>query len=116
MNRESKLERRRKRARAKIKNKSQHLRLSVFRSRHYIYAQVINDELGKTLVSSSEKELEQKNEKETKIARAQKVGQLLAQKALEAKIKTVYFDRGRYKYHGRVKALAEGAREKGLTF
>jgi len=110
-------EKRRRRIQAKIRGTKSRPRLSVFRSNRYIYAQIINDEEGKTLVCAGEKELEENlSEKVTKIEQAKKVGQLLAQKALERKIKTVVFDRGGYKYHGRVKALAEGAREKGLIF
>lgn len=97
-------------------------RLSVFRSHKYIYAQIINDRQAHTLVAASEKEI-RKNDgkkvegiKEVKRERARLVGKLLAEKALKSGIKTVVFDRGSYKYHGRVKALAEGAREGGLEF
>lgn len=110
-------ERRKKRVRAKIRNLGERLRLSVFRSNKYIYAQIIDDKEGKTLVVAGEKELKLVGEeKKTKIEKAKMVGSLLAKKALLKKIKTVVFDRGKYKYHGRVKALAEGAREKGLAF
>ena len=110
-------EKRKRRVTAKMKGVSSRLRLSVFRSNKYIYAQIIDDQKGKTLVSSSEKELDKiPQKKETKIERARQVGQLLARKALTQKIKNVAFNRGGYKYHGRVKALAEGVREGGLVF
>ena len=103
-------------------------RIAVFRSNQHIYAQIIDDVKGATLVSASDHEIkgsskqkkkgtkEQKNANETKIARAEKVGELLAQKAKIKKISTTYFDRRNYKYHGRIKALAEGARKGGLNF
>lgn len=110
-------EKRKKRVRAKIRTAGSRLRLSVFRSNKNIYAQIIDDEKGKTLVSASGEEIKPESQKkETKIEKARKVGHLLAQKALAAKIKNVVLDRGGYKYHGRLKALAEGAREKGLIF
>jgi large subunit ribosomal protein L18 len=100
--------------RAKLRRLTDRLRLSVFRSHQYIYAQIIDDEQGKTLVSVNEKELSKKSK--SKIERALALGQLLAQKAKKKKIKQVYLDRGQYQYHGRVKALAEGARKGGLEF
>lgn len=115
---------RRRRIRVKIKKKSHQPRLSVFRSHHYLWAQIIDDQKGKTLVSASDKELmsdkkpapTKKGIKDTKTDRARLVGQLLAQKALKKGIKQVVFDRGPYQYHGRVKALVEGARKGGLKF
>lgn len=105
------------RVRAKSKILGSRPRLSVFRSNKYIYAQIIDDKKGKTLVAVSEKNLSGGGEKkETKIEKAQKLGRLLAKKALDEKIKAVTFDRGGYRYHGRVRALAEGAREEGLSF
>lgn len=89
-------------------------RLSVFRSNKYIYAQVIDDSKGKTLVAASEKEIDGKVA--NKIEAAKLVGLKLSEKAKGAKVKEVVFDKGSYKYHGRVKALAEGAREGGLEF
>lgn len=88
-------------------------RLSVFRSNKYIYAQVIDDIKGKTLVdvSAESKEI---HKAKTKVAAAIEVGKLLAKKALEKKIKEVVFDRNGYQYHGRVKGVADGAREGGL--
>ena len=90
-------------------------RLCVYRSNTNIYAQIINDENGSTLVSASslDKDLKIKN---LNVDAASKVGESLAKKAKKAGIKTVVFDRGGYKYHGRVKALAEAARENGLEF
>ena len=88
-------------------------RLCVFRSNTAIYAQLIDDVKGVTLASSSSLELKQKN---NNLEAAKAVGQDIAKKAKEAKIKTVVFDRGGYLYHGRVKALAEAARENGLEF
>ena len=88
-------------------------RLCVYRSNTAIYAQLIDDVKGVTLASSSSLELKLKN---NNIETAQAVGKDIAKKAKEAKIKTVVFDRGGYLYHGRVKALAEAARENGLEF
>ncbi|MFN3301535.1 MAG: 50S ribosomal protein L18 [Patescibacteria group bacterium] len=112
--------RRHKRVRAKVFGTKDRPRLSVFRSLKHIYAQIIDDEKGHTLVSASDFDLKSKIKKEkkkpTKVEIAYQVGELIAKKALEKKIKKVVFDRGGYKYHGRVKALAEGARKKGLIF
>lgn len=105
------------RIRAKITGSGDKLRLCVFRSSRFIYGQIIDDISGKTLVAVSEKELKvEKDAKSTKNQKAKLVGQLLAQKATKAKIAKVVFDRNGYKYHGRVKALAEGARLGGLKF
>ncbi|OGG04061.1 50S ribosomal protein L18 [Candidatus Gottesmanbacteria bacterium RBG_16_37_8] len=91
-------------------------RLSVFRSNRLIYAQLIDDENGKTLTCVSEKELKKdENQSRKKITVALLLGELLAQKAVKIKIKTAIFDRRNYKYHGRVKGIAEGARKGGLT-
>lgn len=103
------------RVRAKMFGTKDKPRLSVFKSNKYIFAQVINDQIGETLIGVSEKELGVK-EKLTKTERAKQVGVALAKKALAKKIKSVVFDRGSYLYHGRIKALAEGAREGGLKF
>ncbi|MGC9610997.1 MAG: 50S ribosomal protein L18 [Minisyncoccia bacterium] len=105
--------RRRNRVRARIKNVSAKLRLSVFRSNTHIYAQIIDDASGKTLVSASSLELKDKK-KIKKADIAKEVGKNLAGKALKAGIKETAFDRGSYRYHGRVKALAEAVREGGL--
>ena len=90
-------------------------RLCVYRSNTNIYAQIINDENGNTLVSASSLDKDLKLNK-LNIEAATKVGEALAKKAKKAGIKKVVFDRGGYKYHGRVKALAEAARENGLEF
>ena len=91
-------------------------RLNVFRSNTGIYAQIIDDESKKTLVSASslDKELNLKNGRN--VEAASKVGELIAERAKKANIKKVVFDRGGYLYHGRVKALADAARENGLEF
>lgn len=105
--------RRHARIRAKIYGTKNVPRLSVFRSNNSIYAQLIDDENGKTMVSASSKEVKKKDNK-TKIA--EEVGKILSQKAKDNKIERVVFDKGGYRYHGRVKALAEGARAEGLEF
>ena len=104
-------EKRRKRVRRKVAGTAQRPRLSVYRSNVHIYAQLIDDDAGKTLAAADSREVgEVENRKDT----ARKVGALIATRASEAGIETVVFDRGPNKYHGRVAALAEGAREGGL--
>jgi len=103
---------RHKRTRAKVSGNLERPRLCVFRSNKYIYAQLIDDEKGKVLLSLSDFKLKEKNKTEA----AHKVGELLAQKAVEKKINKVVFDKAGYKYHGRVQALAQGARDGGLQF
>lgn len=100
------------------KDSKYRFRLAVFRSARSIYAQIIDDRAGKTLAAASEKDLKKTSgaKKETKTARAGLVGEALAAAAQKKKIKRVFFDRRRFKYHGRVKALAEGARKGGLEF
>ena len=106
---------RHKRVRAKISGTPERPRLNVFRSASNIYAQVIDDVTGKTLVAASS--LEKGFECEgTKTDAARQVGMMVAERAKAAGIETVVFDRGGYVYHGRVQALAEGAREGGLQF
>jgi large subunit ribosomal protein L18 len=92
-------------------------RLSVFRSSQHIYAQVIDDQRGHTVAAASslEKDLREAGKGADRAA-AERVGRLVAERAAAAGVKDVVFDRGRYLYHGRVKALAEGAREGGLNF
>lgn len=102
-----------KRVRSKIKGTHLRPRLSVFRSNRFIYTQIIDDEKGNTIVSANEKEI--KIDDKT-VDKAKELGALIAKKAKAAKISTVVFDRGSYKYHGRVKQIAEGAREGGLKF
>lgn len=103
------------RIRKVVKGTAERPRLSVFRSNKEIYAQLIDDVNGKTLAAASSMSNELKDEKGTKTEMATKVGKLAAQKAIEAGIKAVVFDRNGYLYHGRVKAVADGAREGGLT-
>ncbi|HLF27921.1 MAG TPA: 50S ribosomal protein L18 [Anaerolineae bacterium] len=93
-------------------------RLNVFRSLEHIYAQIIDDEQGRTLASAStlDKDLREVVAALNKTEQAQRVGALLAQRAQAAGVKRVVFDRGGYRYHGRVKALAEAGREAGLEF
>jgi large subunit ribosomal protein L18 len=93
-------------------------RLSVFRSERHIYAQIIDDACGKTLCSAStvDKSFRGTTEKAANCDAAARVGAMLAARALEAGVKDVVFDRGGYNYHGRVKALADGARNGGLLF
>jgi large subunit ribosomal protein L18 len=114
----SKLDRRnriRKRIRKIISGTAAKPRLSVFRSNKEIYAQLIDDVQGKTLAAASSREKDIAAS-EGKISTAQEVGKLLASRAQKAGIENATFDRGGYLYHGRVKALAEGAREAGLKF
>ena len=108
--------RRRERVRKKLKSICNNkYRLSIFRSSKHIYAQIIDDVSGKTLVSASSMDKDNKGLGSNVVA-ATTVGSLIAKRAKDAGIKDVYFDRGSYKYHGRVKALAESARELGLKF
>ena len=106
---------RKNRVRAKAGGTPDRPRLSVFRSNRYLYAQIIDDSKSKTLVAASSKEKEASTLK-TNMEKADKVGESLAKKAARAKIKKVTFDRSGYKYHGIIKALAEGARKGGLEF
>jgi large subunit ribosomal protein L18 len=103
---------RKRRIRARIRGTAGRPRLSVYRSLAGMYAQLVDDEAGKTLVAASLKEAKGK----ANVEGAAKLGKLLAEKAKKAKIDKVVFDRSGYKYHGRVKALADAAREHGLTF
>ena len=91
-------------------------RLSVFRSNKEIYAQIVNDVTGVTLASASSRDKDISSAKGTKTEIAALVGKAIAEKALKAGVDTISFDRGGYLYHGRVKSLAEGAREAGLKF
>ena len=108
-------EKRHARVRGKISGTPERPRLSVFRSENHIYAQIIDDVAGNTLVSASsvEKGFDGKG---SNIEGAKKVGKMIAERALEKGIDTIVFDRGGYIYHGRVAALAESARESGLKF
>ena len=103
------------RNRKKLKNNNTNkLRISVFKSSNNIYAQIIDDKISKTLVSASSIEKELKKSKGKKMDLSNTLGELLAKRAKEKKISNVYFDRGGYKYHGRIKALADSLRKNGL--
>ena len=124
LSKQQKRNRRHRRVRAKIFGTGQRPRLYVFRSNKHLYAQLINDEKAQIIAVASDFEIKeakigapQKSGGVTrKVAVAFKVGELVSQKALKKGIKKVVFDRGGYKYHGRIKAVAEGVREGGLKF
>jgi large subunit ribosomal protein L18 len=107
-------QKRHNRVRARVNGTNERPRLNVFRSLNHIYAQVIDDTQGHTLVAAST--LDKTVAESPKIEQAKAVGKLVAERAKGAGIKRVVFDRGGYLYHGRIKALAEGAREGGLDF
>ena len=104
-----------KRVRAKLFGNAERPRICAFRSNQHIYAQLIDDAKGVTVASASDLDFK-KADKKTKTELAKMVGQQLAKKAQELKITQAIFDKGQYKYHGIVKALADGAREGGLKF
>lgn len=104
------------RVRTKVSGTKDVPRLNVFRSNSNIFAQIIDDEAGVTLVSASSIDKELKLENGGNVEAATKVGELIAKRAKKAKITKVVFDRGGYQYHGRVEALADAARENGLEF
>lgn len=104
------------RIRAKVRGTAQKPRLSVFRSNKDIYAQLIDDNSGKTLASASSRDKDIAALKGTKVEQSMNVGKTIAQKAKALGVDTCIFDRGGYLYHGRVKSLADGAREGGLNF
>jgi len=112
---QEKRHRRHVRIKSRVKGTKKCPRLSVFRSNKYIYAQLIDDVNGKTLVSANNIKIDKKDGL-SKIEKAKEIGSSLAKKAIDNKITKIVFDRGGYKYHGRVKAVAEGAREGGLKF
>lgn len=128
MNIKSSKQRRIRRVRGKIRGTADRLRLSVCRTNLHVYAQIIDDVAGKTLAAASDMDLEVNKGKElvkiekggkksvSKVEIAGKIGELIAEKAKEMKILRVVFDRGPYTYHGRVRAVAEGARKGGLSF
>ena len=105
---------RRRRVRAKVHGSAERPRISVFRSNRGIFAQLVDDDGGRTLASVNWTESDLRSLKP--MEQAKKVGEVLAERAKAAGVETVVFDRGGYQYHGRVKALAEGAREGGLNF
>jgi large subunit ribosomal protein L18 len=110
--------RRHERVRSKVVGTPQRPRLNVYRSLNHIYAQIIDDSQGRTLmsISSLDSSLRDSLAERTKTERAAEVGKVLAERAKQAGITQVVFDRGGYKYHGRIKALAEASREGGLQF
>jgi large subunit ribosomal protein L18 len=115
----SQRKRRHVRVRAKVQGTAGRPRLNVFRSNAHIYCQVIDDAQGRTLVAASDLEnevQERAGEGAPKAARAKAVGEVIAERAKAAGIDTVVFDRGGFLYHGRIKAVADGAREAGLQF
>ncbi|MBI4097172.1 MAG: 50S ribosomal protein L18 [Candidatus Levybacteria bacterium] len=129
MNKVTKRVRRQTRVRKKVQGTKEKPRLSVFRSNQYMYAQIIDDATGITLLSISEKKLSKapptgraglpagrQEAKASRLEKAKMVGLEVAKLAGEKKVKQIVFDKGRYAYHGRVKAVAEGAREGGLQF
>jgi large subunit ribosomal protein L18 len=105
-----------KRIRRKIAGTSERPRLAVFRSLNHIYAQIIDDSKGQTITAASTTEPQFKGRLGSNIAAAKEVGKLIAERSIEKGIKSVVFDRGGYIYHGRVRNLAEAAREAGLEF
>ncbi|MEK7627362.1 MAG: 50S ribosomal protein L18 [Patescibacteria group bacterium] len=104
---------RHKRIRAKVKGAKERPRFSVFRSNKYLYAQIIDDQLSCTLVSGNTKKIKLGR---TILEKSKELGKEMAKKAKDVKIKNVTFDRGGFKYHGKIKAVADGAREEGLSF
>ena len=109
---------RKKRIRKKLIGSADRPRLCVFRSAKHIYAQVIDDSIGKTLVaaSSTEKAVREKSGTKKKVSDANAVGQMVGQRAIEKGVKKVVFDRNGFLYHGRIKAVSDGARKAGLKF
>jgi large subunit ribosomal protein L18 len=114
--REEQRERRRRRVRAKVSGTTSRPRLNVFRSIEHISAQLIDDTKGHTLAAASSLEKSVREMKSKKIDEATAVGKLIAERALAKNVKKVVFDRAGYRYHGRIKAVADGAREGGLEF
>ena len=109
---------RKKRIRQKITGTQQRPRLTVFRSTKHIYAQIIDDTIGQTLTAAStlDADVKANSDVKGKVGAAQLVGKLVAERALEKGIKQVVFDRNGFLYHGRIKAISDGAREAGLGF
>jgi large subunit ribosomal protein L18 len=106
--------RRRRRVRAKVRGSAERPRISVFRSNRGVFAQLIDDDSGRTLAAVNWTEADVRGLK--RMEQARRVGELLAERARAAGVQDAVFDRGGYQYHGRVRALAEGAREGGLRF
>jgi len=123
LEKQNKRQKRHKRVRSKIFGTASRPRFCVFRSLNHTYAQLIDDEKGKTLISASDAEIKKISSKipegkklGQKSKKSYELGRLIAQKATQKKLENVVFDRSGYKYHGRIKALAEGARAEGLKF
>jgi len=104
-----------RRIRRKVKGSGERPRLAVYRSLNHIYAQVVDDELGKTIVSASTTEKDLRGTTGGNLDAARRIGKAIAERALEKGIESVVFDRGGYLYHGRIKALTDAAREAGLN-
>ena len=117
LKRDKRRKRRHKRIRSELRGTKERPRLNVYRSNKHIYGQLIDDTTGKVLASAKDADVKKEiKDDNRKVALAFETGKLLAKKAADEDIKKAVFDRGGYKYHGRVKALAEGAREGGLKF
>ena len=110
------IEKRTKRTRYKLKKVSNRKRLTVFRSNKHLYAQIIDDTVGKTLASASTKEKDMDIDNKDRKSLAEIIGKNIAKRSIEKGIKEVAFDKGKYKYHGLIKILADSARSEGLIF
>ena len=110
------IEKRTKRTRYKLKKVSNRKRLTVFRSNKHLYAQIIDDAVGKTLASASTKEKNMDIDDKDRKSLAEFIGKNIAKRSIEKGIKEVAFDKGKYKYHGLIKILADSARTEGLIF
>ena len=110
------IEKRTKRTRYKLKKVSNRKRLTVFRSNKHLYAQIIDDKVGKTLASASTKEKNMEIDDKDRKSLAEIIGKNIAKRSIEKGIKEVAFDKGKYKYHGLIKILADSARTEGLIF
>ena len=110
------IEKRTKRTRYKLKKVSNRKRLTVFRSNKHLYAQIIDDNVGKTLASASTKEKNMDIDDKDRKSLAEIIGKNIAKRSIEKGIKEVAFDKGKYKYHGLIKILADSARTEGLIF
>ena len=110
------IEKRTKRTRYKLKKVSNRKRLTVFRSNKHLYAQIIDDAVGKTLASASTKEKNMEIDNKDRKSLAEIIGKNIAKRSIEKGIKEVAFDKGKYKYHGLIKILADSARTEGLIF
>jgi len=110
------IEKRTKRTRYKLKKVSNRKRLTVFRSNKHLYAQIIDDKVGKTLASASTKEKNMEIDNKDRKSLAEIIGKKIAKRSIEKGIKEVAFDKGKYKYHGLIKILADSARTEGLIF